>query len=1008
MSESHAPTGPKVASTTKPLIDPNSETLPASASERAALGRAARVGRYMVLELIGRGGMGEVYSAYDSQLDRRVAVKLLHTASGTAGTRESLLREGRALAKLSHPNVVQVHDVGEHDGDVFVAMELIEGEPLDAWCESDPRPTWRQVLDAYLDAARGLAAAHAKGIVHRDVKPSNILRGLDGRVRVVDFGLATDLPGADLAPPGLPSGMTSSGESSIARTPRTHGSIALVGTPGYMAPEQFQREGVGPASDQYALCAAIYLGLYGRLPFEWTRGTELLELIAHKQEELPASPPEGSPVPSVVYRALRRGMSPRAEDRFPSIAALIDALAPPRAPRRWPWVALALTATAATAVTLAVTRGGVFSDPCAHVERQLAGAWDDAARSRVRSALEGTGRSYAPATASRVLALLDSYAGAWTTMRHDVCEAKTAKRLRADVAELRDQCLDRRLGQLGAAVEVLGEKPDVGTLDKAVQVADGLVPIASCADLEALTARVPPPEDPAVRARVAALAPRVDRIEALARAARYKEGLALAEPLYEETRALPYAPARAQAALLSGGLHADTGDFTRGRALFEGALLDASAGKDDVLSAKAWAKLLYLVIEQQRHLEEATVIRALGRGAIARAHDDDEQARWLDAEGLVFAREMKFDEAIAAYERAAALDAKTHGAESADVASAMNNLGNVYGDAGQMEKASAAYERAIEIYTKVLGPEHPQVANALNNLGTQLDSLGDARGALAAFDRALAIREAAFGPDHPGVATALSNVCRAQTYLAQYDLARPACARALAIREKAFGPKGAPVSATLDKECELFTATGDLDQAIAACQRSVAIQEADTGPDDVYVAMTLVLLGGAQLSAGSTAAAEATFARAVAIYEKALPADYADLADPLAGLGRCKVRTGDLGGAGALLERAQRIRTKALGADSPNQTEILLGLGELAIARGTPGVAVPLLEKAASFDVPYRRPEVLLTLADAITRAHGDAARARALTEESRALAEKGGNVRRRDAAARWLAANGR
>ena len=134
--------------------------------------------------------MGEVYAAFDPELDRRVALKLLHTAGGSERARRRLVREARALARLSHPNVVQVHDVGEHHGDVFVAMELVEGQSLEDWCRSEPRPSFQAVLAAYLDAARGLAAAHDKGLVHRDVKPANILRGDDGRVRVADFGLA--------------------------------------------------------------------------------------------------------------------------------------------------------------------------------------------------------------------------------------------------------------------------------------------------------------------------------------------------------------------------------------------------------------------------------------------------------------------------------------------------------------------------------------------------------------------------------------------------------------------------------------------------------------------------------------------------------------------------------------------------------------------------------------------------------------------------------------------------
>src|SRR5271163_2627822 len=164
---------PHSATATTRVGDP----IAGAAAPRETLGRGDALGRYLILSLLGRGGMGEVYAAYDPELDRRVAVKLLHTARGAEQARRRLLREARALGKLSHPNVVQVYDVGEHEGDVFVALELVDGQSFAAWCLGAPKPGWEAVLAAYVDAARGLSAAHACGLVHRDVKPANILRG---------------------------------------------------------------------------------------------------------------------------------------------------------------------------------------------------------------------------------------------------------------------------------------------------------------------------------------------------------------------------------------------------------------------------------------------------------------------------------------------------------------------------------------------------------------------------------------------------------------------------------------------------------------------------------------------------------------------------------------------------------------------------------------------------------------------------------------------------------------
>jgi non-specific serine/threonine protein kinase len=317
-------------------------------------GRGATIGRYRVLSLIGRGGMGDVHAAYDPELDRRVALKLLRTARSSAGARKRLMREARALGKLSHPNVVQVYDVGEHEGDVFLAMELVEGQAFDAWCRSTPAPGWRAVLAAYLDAARGLSAAHDKGVIHRDVKPSNILRGADGRVRVVDFGLAVadETPSVDEAPsppppaaaavavdasdatwPADPEGAPLAAPSANAgavgiRTEPLTTTGALVGTPLYMAPEQYEGSRATPASDQYSLCTALYEALHGVLPFAARADARMRlgEIMAQKKAGPPAAPPAGSPVPAWVHAALARGLSPRPEDRYPSMNALIAAM----------------------------------------------------------------------------------------------------------------------------------------------------------------------------------------------------------------------------------------------------------------------------------------------------------------------------------------------------------------------------------------------------------------------------------------------------------------------------------------------------------------------------------------------------------------------------------------------------------------------------------------------------------------------------------------------------------
>src|SRR6266542_1175444 len=254
-------------------------------------------GRYEVLEPIGAGGMGVVYAARDHQLRRTVALKMLQPGgageTSQARMRERLLREARAMARLSHPNVLAVYDDGELDGQVFLAMELVEGRTLTAWL-GEERRSWREVLDVFLDAARGLAAAHAAGLIHRDFKPDNVLVGADGRVRVMDFGLASALA---LGPADLAEGGHSKPALSVTVT-------ALGGSPAYMAPEQLRGEAVDARADVFGFCVALHEALHGERPF---RGDSLEELEgAIRRDEVRRGRAKG--VPTWLRRALMRGL----------------------------------------------------------------------------------------------------------------------------------------------------------------------------------------------------------------------------------------------------------------------------------------------------------------------------------------------------------------------------------------------------------------------------------------------------------------------------------------------------------------------------------------------------------------------------------------------------------------------------------------------------------------------------------------------------------------------------
>jgi serine/threonine protein kinase len=298
----------------------------------------ASVGKYRLDRVLGAGGMGVVWAAFDPDLERPVAIKVLRSLDSGDTLRTRLLREARAMARLKHPNVLTVYEVGTDRGRDYIAMELIEGADLDGWLTT--KPPRADILAALLAAGKGLAAAHDAGLVHRDLKPHNILRGGDGRVYVTDFGLARgqiddgiEVVQAPLAATALASGAAPRPVDSVLDSPLTQTGM-LIGTPAYMAPEQFAGRTPDPRSDQFAFCVTAWEALTGARPFAG-KTLEELRVAASAGAGLAPSLPPG------LHRVLVRGLAPAPEDRWLDMHVVLQeleaALAPPR-PSRVPWI----------------------------------------------------------------------------------------------------------------------------------------------------------------------------------------------------------------------------------------------------------------------------------------------------------------------------------------------------------------------------------------------------------------------------------------------------------------------------------------------------------------------------------------------------------------------------------------------------------------------------------------------------------------------------------------------
>jgi hypothetical protein len=424
------------------------------------LPRGANVSRYRILEAIGAGGMGIVYAAHDPELDRNVAIKLLRPReSEDDGTlRARIVREARAMARLSHPNVVAVYDVGTVGTQIFVAMELVEGKTLSGWL-SEAKRSWRAILDVFAAAGRGLAAAHAAGLVHRDFKPDNVLIGADGSVRVTDFGLA------------LPTG-TPSGEPDSKR----------FGTPPYMSPEQLQGAAVDARADLFSFCVALHEALYRQRPYA---GDSREEIECAVLESRLREPPRTARVPPRIRRILRRGLSTRPEERYGSMGELLHTLR--RNPAARGRLGLAsLLSFALVAVGAAVAGVGERHLVCSGAERKLEGVWDGARKREVRAAFVASGRPSAEEAWRATERSLDEYARRFVGMHTEACEAtRMRKQQSEELLDLRMHCLAGRRAGLSQLVALLA-RADGPLVERAVEAAHRLSPIEGCGDIDSL------------------------------------------------------------------------------------------------------------------------------------------------------------------------------------------------------------------------------------------------------------------------------------------------------------------------------------------------------------------------------------------------------------------------------------------------------------------------------------------------------------------------------------------
>ncbi len=903
--------------------EPPLATQPADAGSPSGatdeLGRGSVVDRFVILDVAGRGGMGVVYAAYDPELDRKIALKLVRPNRPGAGEGQ-LLREAQAIARLSHPNVVAVYDVGTHRDQVFLAMELVEGKNLGPWLGAAPRSV-REILDVFVAAGRGLAAAHAAGVVHRDFKPDNVLIGHDGRVRVADFGVArrSEAPGEE-APdrPDLPAEAraarsTSSARFTVAVPEMTRFGVA-VGTVPYMAPEQLRRGVADAKSDQFAFCIALFEALYGERPFAGKGALDLA--LAMESGELRTPNPAARRVPSWVRAVLARGLAFDPAARFASMDELLAALEhDPAAAAKRKWglaAALAVLVVAGFGLReLAIRRARV----CAGGDERIAGLWSPERKAAIHTAFRATGLPFAEGSWLGVERAFDSYARGWSGMHREACEATRVRGEQSEaLLDRRMFCLDQRLRDLGALADLF-TRADGAVVEKAVAAASDLPTLASCADLSALTARVPPPSDPKVREAVRKVGQEVASARASAAAGRYAAGLEPARRAVAAAKKIAYPPLQAEALVVRGGLEERTEDFAAARETLQAAWWTAESGADDEQKARAASALMRLErLESQfgtaeqwsrfaaatldrlgsepalraRYLLELGLLRS-GEGKYAEAlvplreavalrraarpkggaSGRAELVEPLGSLGMVLHRNGDYEAARKAYEEALSLGRRELGAEHPEVASMLQRVGNLLFDQGRFEESSTYSRQALAIREKVLGPEHHQVGSSLTSLGNALSELGRPAEALACYERALVLQRRAFGENSPAVGVTLNNIGNVYLNQRRFDRAEQQFRQVYEIRAKTLGPTHPSTALALHNRGVVLDKWGRSGEALPLFQKSLGISEGALGPEHPTVVETLLAIADAETHTGHPERALPPLERALRTVESA-------------------------------------------------------------------------------------------------------------------------------------------
>ena len=674
--------------------------------------------------------MGVVHEARDLELDRVVAVKQIrHRRAKSTRARARLRREAAAMAQLSHPNVVRIFDVVEDDGGIFVIMEFVDGDTLDVHLMR-AGVDWRTLVPLFVAIGRGLAAIHARGLVHRDFKPANVLIGEDGTPRVTDFGLV-QFPGDSSS--ANPSSADEEEEVRDLLSPLTAPGM-VAGTPKYMPPEQQQGKPVDEKADQYAFCLTFWEALAGFVPFRETDATRLLDA---KNAGVPTS--ERPPAPAAVVDVLRRGLDPEPTQRWPSMRHLLDALEKTQRTRTplW-WFVPPLAIGAAMLAVVLQDEGTGCGDP----DEALADVWGGPEREGLAAALQGARPRITATTEAKLLDAMDGWAGEWLSAYSEACDAATGAERDAVLA-----CLRRRRAQLGGTVEVL-TTDDPGVLTRGLEMLAGLPRVDSCRDV---TSEQTEADD----GRTAVVERAVARAEAFGHAGQHAEALDAVDGVLANLSCSDFPQHCVRLRMVMGLAYVGVTRFEDSSRAYEEAYAAALRAGDDRAATSAALALAFNestytadFTAARRWLEHAESLtgRVEGDTASLRASVLSTKAR-LDVltnhvnDGLANA-EAAVD---ACLEQGRGDTACTH---------SLGTLAWAVSYVGQHERAEMIQRRTLAALIEEVGADHHRTALQYGGLARTLEHLGQDEEVLPLTKKEYEIYARVHGEAHPRTATA--------------------------------------------------------------------------------------------------------------------------------------------------------------------------------------------------------------------------------------------------------------